>query len=495
MGLRKVQYIDYMGKMYMPPSQTKEDEKEVAKYRIDFSSSKALEPAYYFTLSWMAGPLMFKVIKIKDTFRYSGRSGEWTASESKKGAKLDKVIQMLGYIQQIYKSQVAMRKDFDRISESLKYYEGGKPDELTLKGIWVDFIDTKRGASSMAAMEKNLQFLTIRDWFFKVDAKDSAQIDKDVDALNTNERIKVILKRKLAEYSSWKTNWKESLDMMKKILEERMSAQKLTIEKYKDWVRPEIKSVDMLTQDVDKIDPSIFEIANVVKSEVILIGWSGKSGADIQKKILEFLKNKEVIESENIKDFSKINSEKITPEIWKEMSKKAIDEEWVSDKPFGDFNYWIPVMEANFSMIGASPSPALNNTFNLRVRVYRMDKFLKEFLKWYSDPTEVYLNSLLNGIKEEQAKLKEKKSDYPGIIEGFTALGKAFSDIFKKFDVGLSKRGNQEEKYKLKAEQFIDEKGDDMYVKFKKKFRMLTWADFSIKEEERLWKWWTEGIR
>ena len=66
-------------------------------------------------------------------------------------------------------------------------------------GTGMDNVDIKRGRGSINMMAQDLQFVTLRDAFMTVKTL------KDVDKIDLNDRVKRILKPRLAEFLEWKT--------------------------------------------------------------------------------------------------------------------------------------------------------------------------------------------------------------------------------------------------------------------------------------------------
>ena len=96
--------------------------------------------------------------------------------------------------------------DLKEFQIRLKHYGASRlknPDEskaglLSLKQIWMDNVDIKRGRGSINMLAQDLNFVTIRDAFMIADSLN------DIKNLDLNERVKRILDVKLSEFIEWK---------------------------------------------------------------------------------------------------------------------------------------------------------------------------------------------------------------------------------------------------------------------------------------------------
>ncbi|MCW1296571.1 MAG: hypothetical protein OH319_02725 [Candidatus Parvarchaeota archaeon] len=344
----------------------------IQKWELIYDSGDALEPFYY-TATDLLRAAGVKLVKLVDYYAFSERSQEWGQMEMKKYYQTQNAMALLKSIQDMYRSLIGMEKDLQRVNECLDYYKEkkGQPPDLVLKGIWVDFIDSRLGAGSIQVMSQQTQFFPLRDWFFV------AQDVKDVDKLETNERIKNILKRKLTEYEAWKKYWKDSLEKMKKVLEERINAQQKSIELYKDWAKPLIRNVTELEQALKGnnflrwISPDIIKIGETVYSYVKLIGY------------------RDVFENE--------------------------DNRYL-------FRDYVPCVEIDFVLRGSSPRGAMKTTMTVKAMIYEADELKRIIEEAKKDKMEEWFKNLYlsaGGEEKEKVKKKEEKKKEKSEIQTF----------------------------------------------------------------------------
>jgi hypothetical protein len=336
---------------------------EIQKWELIYDSGDALEPLYYAAIDLLKGAGV-KLVKLIDYYAFSERSQEWGQMEMKKYYQTQNAMAILKAIQDMYRSLIGMEKDLQRVNECLDYYKEkkGQPPDLVLKGVWVDFIDSKLGAGSIQVMSQQTQFFPLRDWFFF--AKDVKEIDK----LETNERVKNILKRKLAEYEAWKKYWKDSLEKMKKVLEERINAQQKSIELYKDWAKPLIRNVTELEQAIKEqnflrwISPDIIKIGETVYSYVKVIGYRDVFSDDEDSKYNRYL-----------------------------------------------FRDYVPCVELDFVLRGSSPRGVMKTSMSVRATIYEAKKLNQIIEEAKTDKMEEWFKDLYLSMGGETKKEEKKK--------------------------------------------------------------------------------------
>src|SRR3989338_6821164 len=98
------------------------------------------------------------------------------------------------------------------IDERLAYYIDtyeGRPNamssEITLKGVWIDQVEGGvKNAASVYGLAQSVGFSILPDLFFRIRIKDVDKLDNQVDALEFNEKVKEVIRRKLRQFYEWK---------------------------------------------------------------------------------------------------------------------------------------------------------------------------------------------------------------------------------------------------------------------------------------------------
>ena len=176
--------------------------------------SQTLEPVYFWTLDFLRADapsgLGLQVEKIEEEFEASVGSGYYGELGARASAMQDRAMAMLRQVNALIKEIVNLIYDLKEFEMRLETYDNVDPKkqsnpeerrtaELSLRSIWMDQVDIKKGIGSINNLTRgDLQFVTLRDGFMQ--AKDL----KDANKLDLNKRVKSLLEKKLSEYFQWR---------------------------------------------------------------------------------------------------------------------------------------------------------------------------------------------------------------------------------------------------------------------------------------------------
>ena len=420
---------------------------EIVKYKLVYESPVNITPIYYWIWKFIKDVIRPNGLwKITDWHRFAKRTQEWGSMTQKKTYQIEEANKLLQTIGALSKNLVSMYKELQRIKEALDLYEKGKePGELELKGLWADVVDARQGnPGSMVNLEKNLQFFTLRDWFFHIDADTPEKVEEVVNKLDTTERLKVVLKRKLIQYLTWKEHWKESLEELKRHLEERIKSGENSIKMYKEWARPIIRDVEGLQMRFDTKDPRIFEMGSSLISRIELVAFKGF------KEDWETIKKK--LEEEKLLDVKNNNGE------WDLID----DYIWFND--LCDYGKYVIVIKVIYDILESTPQGQWSiNEIKFVGELYKVSEFIKQALEWEKDPYDRWFDKVIEPLvdyKEEFNPEDEKKSKF-----------KKPSNLAVKFKLFF---GKLEDK-KKEAKEDLKSDAWKLYNIFKKSRGMVTW--------------------
>lgn len=250
------------------------------------SSSETLEPLYFWILDFMNNLYGGNVAKITDNFMSSPGSGHFSELNQKKTILQDQVMKTLGAINQVIRAIVNIVYDLKDFEIRLKHYEEAKSQNksqkeagmLALKQIWMDNVDIKRGQGSINAMTSgNLQFVTLRDAFMTADS--ISQVDK----IDLNDRVKRILKPRVAEFLEWKKLSEEELKKRFNIEKNYLKSQVNTLQLYSKWIKPYLQSAAELEMSGSEGSPELVTAFNSIVFQLTLMG---KRKVDVEQAIL-----------------------------------------------------------------------------------------------------------------------------------------------------------------------------------------------------------------
>ena len=154
-------------------------------------------------------------------------------------------------------------EDYDRLESG----NGAEKESawLALKQIWMDNVDIKRGTGSINGLAQQLDFVTLRDAFMKVESLEK------VGDIDLNERVKRILKQRMGEFEKWveasKVELRKRFEVERIYLRNQVSSLKL----YARWAKPYLKAARQLEQRMDP-DASVVNLFNTTLMQLTVLG-------------------------------------------------------------------------------------------------------------------------------------------------------------------------------------------------------------------------------
>ncbi len=234
----------------------------VNKYRLYFTTSNiAIEEPYYFIMDHLKQTWGFhKFDKIIDLTGASEQSVLFGINQQRLGLQQEKVSQFLATIGKMIKELFQLVRELRILDERLSYYEkiysgksGAKAADITLKGIWIDLVEGgSKNPSSVYGMATQLGFMTLPDLFFDTFVVKSEDVDKAVDKLEFNRKVKEVLRRKLMTYVTWREHTYKELKTRRIFTIKYLRQHYNSIKMYIEWVKPYLRNIKRL-QFSDKL--------------------------------------------------------------------------------------------------------------------------------------------------------------------------------------------------------------------------------------------------
>lgn len=252
--------------------------KPVKKYNLIYdSSSETLEPIYFWILDFMNDNFGGKVEKVVDNFTASPGGGYFAEMGQRRSIMQDNVMKTLATVGTVTKSIINLVYDLKDFEIRLKHYDdlksGNKLEKegamLALKQIWLDNVDIKRGVGSIHQMTAgNLNFVTLRDAFL------ASKTLEEADKLDLNERVKRILKPRLAEFLEWIKVSEEEIRKRFNVEKNYLKSQVNSLQLYSRWVKPYLKAATQLEMKDSSRNPALVTSFNTVILELTLFAKS-----------------------------------------------------------------------------------------------------------------------------------------------------------------------------------------------------------------------------
>lgn len=213
-----------------------------------------LEPLYYWILDYV-NRWYGKSTKFADNFASSTGSGHFSEMGMKQARMQEEGMKMLGTANQLVKSILNLIYDLKEFELRLQLYDKLKSQKkeesnaakISLKQIWMDTVDMKRGNTSLKGMafSQGSQFVTLIDAFMA--AEDESLTYKGAE-LDLNERVKRIVQQKILEFNLWMKESETELKKRYEIEKIYLKSQVNTLKLYAKWAKPYLKAAQQLQQ-------------------------------------------------------------------------------------------------------------------------------------------------------------------------------------------------------------------------------------------------------
>ncbi|MBS1266320.1 MAG: hypothetical protein MAG795_00287 [Candidatus Woesearchaeota archaeon] len=224
--------------------------------------------------------------KVIDSFAASENSAFFGVTQQRLGLQQDKASQFLQGIGKMTKELFQFVRELRIIDERLEMYSDSyKPGQKTadsadisLKGIWIDLVEGgAKNPGSVYGLAREVGFATLPDLFFATrtygrkvtnksykelsnkEAKNLVQseiidIDKKVDKLEFNRKVKEVLKRKLRTFLQWKKMTFSELLTRRRFTLQYLRQHYDIIRMYMQWIKPYLRNIRRLQLDEEKMN-------------------------------------------------------------------------------------------------------------------------------------------------------------------------------------------------------------------------------------------------
>jgi hypothetical protein len=236
--------------------------------------SNEVEPVYFWLLDYSRSFYAKGVEKLIDNFTSSPGSGHFSEMGGKATRMQEEGMKMLGMVNQLVKTilnlvydlkefeiRIAHYKDADSTDKSLK--EQGM---ASLKQIWLDQVDMKKGRGSINQLTYESGFTTLRDLFMISNTNDDIKNNQIV-----NEEVKRITIPRLSEFLKWKEISKQELEKRFNIERSYLKSEVESLKLYTSWAMPYIKAAQQLRMRGFEKEPALVNAFNTAMFELTLL--------------------------------------------------------------------------------------------------------------------------------------------------------------------------------------------------------------------------------
>lgn len=246
----------------------------IEKHSLSYDAfSENLEPIYFWIIDTLKADYkdFDKLDKLVDNFSSTPGSGHFSEMGQKATRMQDEGMKILGAINQVLKSILNIIYDLREFRIRLDLYDNLKDPmlknaaQLSLKQIWMDSVDMKRGNTAIKGLAQQFQYATIIDAFM---ASDSVQ---RVNELDLNERVKRVVEQRVAEFFDWLGKSEQELRNRYQIEKNYLKSQYNTVQLYVKWAKPYLRAAQQLSQPFDRYNPDLVTVFNTSVFELTLM--------------------------------------------------------------------------------------------------------------------------------------------------------------------------------------------------------------------------------
>jgi len=256
---------------FTKPGQKNPIEKHTVIYDA-FGSS--LEPLYFWILDYINKEYE-KSDKLVDSFVASPGSSYFSELGARTTRMQEEGMKMLGAANQVIKSILNIIYDLKEFKLRLEVYDDKHSEDknkkfaasISLKQIWMDQVDIKRGNSSVKALAigGGPNFVTLIDAFMV------ANTLEDIKNLDLNDRVKRILEQRVSEFLRWIDESEKELRKRYEIEKSYLRSQVSTVQLYSRWAKPYLRAAKALEQTASP-SAALVSSFNTVVMELALLG-------------------------------------------------------------------------------------------------------------------------------------------------------------------------------------------------------------------------------
>ena len=254
------------------------------RYRLILQQyHQSIEEMYFWVLNHLRFDMGYpEADKIVDLFAASEQSSFWGASQQRLGLQQDKAQQFLKTIGEMTKQLFQLVRELRILDQKLDIYNSSDKQEsamITLKGWWVDLVEGggQNPASVYGLANQNVGFVTLPDLFYSIHPKKSEDVDRVVERVKLNKKIKEVLKRKLRDFLAWKEHTEKELNARRNFTLKYLRQHYDIIRMYIAWVKPYMTYAKRLQMHDEKarsadlikaFEGAAIEIETLVKRKV-----------------------------------------------------------------------------------------------------------------------------------------------------------------------------------------------------------------------------------
>jgi len=413
--------------------------KPIATHRLIRITSKiSIEEPYFWIMDQLKQTWGYhRFDKIIDLFASSEQSSLFGAAQQRLGLQQDKVSQFLATIGKMIKELFQLVRELRILDERISYYEKSKGGEqsadITLKGIWIDLVEGgSKNPASVYGMASQLGFLTLPDLFFSTMVQKQEDVNKKVEALDINRKVKEVLKRKLYTYITWRESTYKELTVRRTFTLKYLRQHYNAIKMYIEWVKPYLRNIKRMQLNERLMESasivSAFETAAMEVEYLAMKTGSGKKGEYYPCVLVTF--------------------------EYRTKPSLSFQQEGYQRGPIHVGEVHITFRGYAWTEKDIENYKKYRNSESFEI-LYSIDDSLRAAMDALGDELRKYLEEAGEKleIKPEETKKEKKEQKPPMTFDLFSSAFKGFSEIFRSFSSAEKQKEFERQNKKEAAEK------------------------------------------
>lgn len=245
----------------------------------------SIEDTYYWFLTEIRQSTKFPYIdKIIDSFAASETSSFWGNSTQRLNMQQEKAGNYLRVISELIKQLFQIVRELRMIDEKLnirqawsdpKTGEKLKSADVTLKSEFVELVEGgAKDVNSVYGLAREVGYSILPDLFFNTHIYKPKDIDRVVDNMHYNLRVKNVLKKKIYNFINWKRSTDKEFNARRDFELKYLYQHWQTIRAYMQWLSPYLRNIKRLTMNSKFIkNPDIILAFETAMSEIEILAW------------------------------------------------------------------------------------------------------------------------------------------------------------------------------------------------------------------------------
>lgn len=222
------------------------------------STSEGLEPTYFWIIDKMSEEYK-KTEKLIDNFVSSPGSGHFSEMNMKATKMQEEGMKLLGSANQVIKSILSLIYDLKEFKIRLALYNDYHSEDktkknsalLSLKQIWMDTVDVKRGPTALKGLIQQFDYVTVIDAFMSAESLEHVTKSEREGGLDLNDRVRRIIQQRVGEFFRWIDESERELRKRYQIERTYLKSQVSTVKLYARWAKPYLRAAQKLEQNAN----------------------------------------------------------------------------------------------------------------------------------------------------------------------------------------------------------------------------------------------------